>query len=270
MNEADRSACAELLTQTTGLVSVVMPCRNAAKTLAFAVNSVIKQKYRDWELFIIDDASTDGSPEIAASFEKSDSRIKTIRNSKQLGTALSRNRGIEQAAGKYVALLDADDCWLERKLAAQVCFMQEHDADISCTAYRYMSPESIPLGSAVSPPPTADFNALLRGNTLASLTVMVRAEIIKRHLFLPDAFHEDYIAWLEIVRETGGCAYGIPEVLSLYRVGHGSKSADKLRSARKTYEVYRKHFNLGLLKSCSCMFFYTVNGTVKYGKRVGK
>ena len=101
-------------------VTVIMPAYNAERFIGEAISSVIAQTYENWELLVIDDCSTDGTFEIAKSFEEKDERIKVFKNEKNLGVARTRNRGIDASEGEYVAFIDSDDAWLSEKLFKQV------------------------------------------------------------------------------------------------------------------------------------------------------
>lgn len=105
------------------LVSVVIPTFNAAEYLGDAIRSVFGQTYRDWELLIIDDGSTDATPELIASFCE-DPRVYSTRIP-NAGVANARNVGVSQARGQYVAFLDADDTWEPRNLEAKVALLDQ-------------------------------------------------------------------------------------------------------------------------------------------------
>jgi len=107
--------------------SVVMPLYNSVNVLGDAIESVRAQTFEEWELIVVDDCSTDGSYEMARSFAREDNRINVVRNNQNRGPALTRNKAIEMAKGRYLAFLDADDLWLKDKLAAQLKFMQDND-----------------------------------------------------------------------------------------------------------------------------------------------
>ncbi len=88
-------------------LSVIMPVYNGEAYLCQAIDSILKQSFRDFEFIIIDDASTDGSEKVIHSYE--DSRIKFIQNAENQGNYSSRNKGLEIATGKYICVMDADD-----------------------------------------------------------------------------------------------------------------------------------------------------------------
>lgn len=99
----------------SGLVSVIMPSYNTAEYISESIASVRKQTYTDWELIIVDDCSADNTDEIVKPF-LSDKRIKYIKNETNSGAAVSRNRALREAKGKWIAFLDSDDLWLPVKL----------------------------------------------------------------------------------------------------------------------------------------------------------
>ena len=108
------------------LVSIIMPSYNTAAYIKQTINSVILQTYQQWELIIVDDCSTDNTDEIVASFLK-DSRIRYMKNERNCGAAVSRNRAIREARGKWIAFLDSDDLWMSEKLEKQIACMKSNE-----------------------------------------------------------------------------------------------------------------------------------------------
>ena len=119
-----------------GLVSIIMPLYNSEKFLSSSIESVVKQTYKNWELIIVDDRSTDNSLQKAIEYMKKDNRIKIIKLQENSGPAIARNTGIEAANGKFIAFLDSDDMWLPDKLELQLNFMRKTNASFSYTAYK--------------------------------------------------------------------------------------------------------------------------------------
>ncbi|MCL2852421.1 MAG: glycosyltransferase [Defluviitaleaceae bacterium] len=248
------------------LISIVMPCYNAEKYVESAVKSVMAQTYRNWELLIVNDCSADGSAAIVRRYAQSDCRVKYFDNAVNSGVAASRNKGVAQADGDYVAFLDADDIWQPSKLERQVAFMLEKGCAISYTAHGFIDEDGRTCGRVYYPPGEVDYNRFLRSNVMCASSVMTDARIMKSTGFSGDVFHEDFTAWLAIVKAHGS-GRGIAEPLTMYRVIRGSKSDNKLVSARGVYNIYRRHLRLGALTSLWCMLFYTYNGLKKYSLR---
>ena len=122
---------------TRPLVSVIIPTRNRAGLLPRAVASVRAQTHRDLEILIVDDASTDETPEVVASLMAEDPRIQVLRNAEPLQNA-ARNVGIEAAKGEVLAFLDDDDYWAPQKLERQLPLVESYSL-VGCLAGRSIS-----------------------------------------------------------------------------------------------------------------------------------
>ena len=116
-------------------VSIITPSFNSSKFINETIESVQAQSFTDWEMIIIDDASTDESVKVIESYSISDSRIKLIKLFNNVGAGEARNKGLEVAAGKYIAFLDSDDRWSFNKLEKQIEFMENLDIPICFTGY---------------------------------------------------------------------------------------------------------------------------------------
>lgn len=108
------------------MISVIIPVYNVEDYLHVCLNSILKQTYEDFEVICIDDASTDSSPEILEYFAQKDSRIKILKNDSNSGPGYSRNRGLDEAQGKYISFLDGDD-WLAPDALETLISKAEHD-----------------------------------------------------------------------------------------------------------------------------------------------
>ncbi len=111
-------------------VSIIVPVYNAETTISAAVASLQAQTMRDWEVIIVDDTSTDATPEVLRRISFGDPRIRIVRNAVNLGPAGSRNVGLRMAQGDWVALLDADDCFHSTRLATLLSLGEQADADM--------------------------------------------------------------------------------------------------------------------------------------------
>jgi len=124
-----------------GLVSVTIPFYNREKFLAEAIESVLAQTYSHWELFLVDDGATDGSPEIARGYAaRFPQRIHYLQHADRAnwGATRSRNLGAAAAHGEYLAFLDSDDIWLPNKLEHQVALMEANpEAGMCCSPSEY-------------------------------------------------------------------------------------------------------------------------------------
>jgi glycosyltransferase involved in cell wall biosynthesis len=239
---------------TTALVSVVMPAYNAAKYIRGAVVSVLSQTYADWELVIVDDCSTDDTPQLLDALADADERIRVIHARQNGGVAAARNAAIAAARGSHIAFLDSDDGWHPRKLEWQMEHMEETGARVCYTAYDRITDDGHLL-SRVRPPATVDYAQMLRSNHIGNLTGLYDRSL--GDATFPRVGHEDYVFWLELVRRAGhaSCVPG-DQPLAYYRVREDSVSADKWRAVCWQWRIYRDVARLGWLSSSQHMCHY--------------
>jgi len=237
-----------------GLVSIIMPAHNSQGSLGESVQSVLFQSYSDWELLLVDDASTDGTLALAQRLASEDSRVRVLALEQNVGVAEARNRGISAARGQYLTFLDSDDLWLPDKLQIQIDFMRSTGAGFSFAQYRRIGRDGS-LSNPVKVPLSVSYEGLLRGNSIGCLTVAIDRYQIPEVL-MPHIKHEDYVTWLKVLKR-GHIAYGIPQDLARYRVTSSSVSSDKRRSASWTWNIYRRVEGLSLIKSAWCFLHYT-------------
>lgn len=114
------------------LVSIIMPSYNTARFIDKTIESVLKQTYKNWELLIVDDCSTDNTDEIVSKYD--DKRIIYLKNQKNSGAAVSRNKALKNAKGKWIAFLDSDDLWYPTKLEEQINYMKKNKSQIAITS----------------------------------------------------------------------------------------------------------------------------------------
>lgn len=236
------------------LVSIIMPAYNCEGTLSDSVASVVCQTFTNWELIIIDDGSSDRTLSTAETWSRDDSRIRIVQLPRNCGVAYARNAGMREARGQFLAFLDSDDLWLPHKLARQVAIMRENNLGFTFAQYRRLSPDGH-LGPIIPIPKQIDYYALLKGNAIGCLTVMIDRTKIPPFSMI-DVGHEDLVAWLEILKRDG-IAWGIQEDLARYRVSLTSISSKKWRSALWTWNIYRRIERLSLLKSAFYFLSYS-------------
>ncbi len=242
------------------LVSVIMPAYNAENYIGRAIESVLCQDV-SLELLIIDDCSKDHTAEAAEEYTD-DKRVKLFRNRENRGVAESRNIGIRQALGTYVAFLDADDWWENGKLSAQCRRLEETGRVLCCTARELMNADGTSQGKVIGVPQEITYSMLLRTNSIPCSSVLMRTEAAREFYMCHDELHEDYILWLRVLQKYGpACGINAPMLKS--RMSEGGKSRNKLKSARMQFGVYR-YMGFSILRSCRYFIQYAVNGIRKY------
>ena len=210
-----------------GLVSIIMPSYNTAEYIGESIKSVIHQTYTDWELIIVDDCSTDNTDDAVAPF-LSDKRIKYFKNEKNSGAAVSRNKALCEAKGKWIAFLDSDDLWLPEKLEKQIAFMEENGYHFSYTNYSEISPDGKPNGVRVTGPRKITKVGMFNYCWPGCLTVMYDREHVGNVQIADIKKNNDYAMWLKVCRKAS--CYLLPEELALYRRGRvGSISSHGIK-----------------------------------------
>lgn len=128
------------------LVTIVIPVYNLEQYISVCVDSVLQQTYRNIEILIVDDGSTDASPMICDEFAKKDSRVRVIHK-KNEGLSVVRNIGAKEAKGKYIAHIDGDDILMPTYIEHLLSLLVEYNADISmCSFVPFMDGDEIPKG----------------------------------------------------------------------------------------------------------------------------
>lgn len=245
------------------MVSIIMPAYNAEKTIRESIESVISQTFKEWELIIVNDFSTDNTEEIIKEY-LSDSRINYIKNNENLRVAKTRNKGIQESKYKYIAFLDSDDLWKPEKLEIQITFMESNNIAFTSTDYELITFEGDKLNKYIKAK-NKNYKQLLKGNSIGCLTVVYNKELIEE-VSMPNIGHEDYATWLEILRVNKIKVYSINAILALHRTGHESLSSNKKRSSGWTWNIFRKNEKKNIIISIFLMIFYVKNSLTKTRK----
>lgn len=248
------------------LVSVIMPVYNSEHFLEDAIRSVINQLYLNWELWLIDDNSTDNSKEIISNFTSIDKRIKSIFLTANSGTAIARNTAILKCTGKYIAFLDADDIWLPEKLMLQINSMEMNERSFTFSCYTTMDENGKDLKKTISAPKTVTYKQLLKNNTIGCLTAIYNSEKLGKMLMPEIRKRQDYGLWLNILK-TGVIGYGIQQPLAIYRIRESSLSNKKTNVLKYNWILLRKHQKLSLISALYYFSCFLFNKTIKYMKQ---
>lgn len=165
------------------LVSIITPTYNSLNYLDITIQSIINQTYKNWELLITDDCSTDGTWEKLKQYSHKDSRIKTFKLAQNSGAGVARNNSIEHAKGRFIAFCDSDDSWVPEKLEKQIKFMLDNSVPFSYTDYEIVNEHNDIIGF-YSSPAKITFKDMLKQDEIGCLTAIYDAEILGKH-FMP-------------------------------------------------------------------------------------
>lgn len=242
------------------LVSIITPVHNAYSHIEDTIQSILKQTFSDWELILIDDYSSDKGIHILNKYEELDPRIHLFENPKNLGAAISRNKGIEKAKGRLIAFLDSDDLWEPNKLELQVKFMLENNHAFSFTGYHKFRGDNI-VGQHIVPA-KVNHEELLKTCSIGCLTAMYDTDQLGKVYMPIISRRQDFALWLKILKMIP-YAYGINQPLAKYRLRGDSISGNKFLAAKYQWKVYREFEHLSLFKSSYYFAHYTFFGVLK-------
>jgi glycosyltransferase involved in cell wall biosynthesis len=223
-------------------VSVIVPAYNQAHFLEKALESLLAQTFRDYEIIVVDDGSTDRTPEIAAHFQE---RIRYIRQENK-GLAGARNTGIVAAQGEWIGLLDSDDEWKPNYLETMVALADENpDGVVFYCLAQSVDVDGNPLPQIVGGPvqtPDELYPAMVRANFIIPSTVLMKTEAIKKAGLFDGALRscEDWDLWLRLLPEQK--FLGLNDCLVRYRIHGSSLSTDPSGMQRAARMVIEKHF----------------------------
>ena len=205
------------------LISIITPTYNCGNFIGETIESVINQTYKNWEMIIVDDCSTDNTKEIVDNYSKRDSRIKYYCLEVNSGAAVARTKAMELAKGDYIAFLDSDDLWMENKLGCQIKIMKENNWNFTSTDYEQIDEDSKSLNKVIKTVSKIDYNRLLLDCPVGNSTVMYNVK-------------EKYI-------------HGINKTLMKYRIRNNSISSNKLKVIKYHWILYRDIEHLSIIRS---------------------
>ncbi len=252
-------------------VSIIMPSYNTGKFISETIQSVLGQTYTNWELIIIDDCSTDNTDQVISPYLV-DKRIKYIKNECNSGAAVSRNRALREATGRWIAFLDSDDLWTSKKLEKQIQFMETSGYSFSYTNYEEIDEKSVSLGVTVTGPRKITKTGMYNYCWMGCLTVMYDSDVIGLIQIEDIKKNNDYAMWLKAC-QIANC-YLLDEKLAKYRRRQGSISNYSYKTLLKWhfklfYEAEKKNLFSSCILTCRNMIF-GIWKKIKYVKRNNK
>ena len=217
-------------------VSVLMSVYNCVEAeMREAIESVLNQTFSDFEFVIVNDGSTDNTPQILAEYANRDSRIKIVEGN-HTGFSNALNLGMKNCTGEYIARMDGDDISHPDRLKKQTEFL-DNNPDVSILG---ASIETFPKKKVISYPLSVGFVDMLQGCPLAHPLVIFRRAVFERYNLLYDANFacEDYELWSRAVRHLN--IANLPDVLLNYRVKKDSLSHTKLGKIYKDSKIVKQ------------------------------
>jgi len=231
------------------LVSVIIPYYKKRNFIKETVVSVIKQSYNYLEILIIYDDTNLNDLEFLQELKKLDNRIKIINNNKRLGAGLSRNKGIEQSNGKYIAFIDADDTWVPDKLKDQITFMKKNNYQISHTSYLIIDEKKKIIGQRKARD-LLTINEILKSCDIGLSTVIIEKKVIVKTntKFPPLVTKEDFVFWLTLFKKEYKF-YAYDDNLTNWTDSKNSLSSSTIQKLVDGFKVYNLYMNFNIFKS---------------------
>lgn len=208
----------------TPLVTVIVPAYNAEQYIAETIRSVIGQTLQEWELIIINDGSTDTTAEIICTFD--DERIRLLEQENG-GVSAARNRALDEAKGKYITFLDADDIFPPHSLQARAMYMEDHpDIDIVDGKVEIKDPALSKTLRSYQPSYMGKLLprlVMLDDTVFFGVCYLFKRELLGNIRFKMNMSHcEDLLFYLELSNERDVYYGYVDDVVYIYRSGHGS------------------------------------------------
>ena len=230
-----------------GLVSIIMPSYNTALYIEKTIQSVLDQTYPNWELIIVDDCSTDNTDEVLEKIK--DTRIHYLKNEKNSGAAVSRNKALRESKGQWIAFLDSDDLWMPNKLEKQIRFMEENGYAFSYTNYEEIDVNGNKTGVTVTGPKKISKIGMFNYCWPGCLTVMYNAEKVGLIQIEDIKKNNDYAMWLKVCKKAD--CYLLDETLGQYRKGRvGSVSTHSIKTMIGWhFKLYHEAEGMGWIES---------------------
>ncbi len=226
-------------------VSIIMGTRNRAHIIGKAIQSVVKQSFKDWELVVADGGSADDTPKVILDWQKKEPRIVYVRHEGDEGISKNYNYAFHVARGEFIAMIDDDDPWLDRdKLQKQIEFLEKNPEYVGCGGgvvvvdsegkekYRYLKPET-----------DKDIRShMLLSNPMANSTTMFRKSAGEKVGWYDGSirYSGDRDFWMKM--GLVGKLYNAPEYLSYYTMGEHNTSIKRIRPHLKTSLMVMKRY----------------------------
>ena len=242
------------------LVSIILPYYKKKKFISKTIQSVINQKFKKFELIIIYDDPDKSDLNLIKKICKKDKRIKILVNKLNKGAGYSRNKGINQAKGKYIAFLDADDIWHPNKIKFQLNFMKKNKFDITHTSYYIVNSNRKIISKRAANNLTYD--DLIKSCDVGLSTVMIKKKILKNNGFAFLKTKEDYVLWLRLSKR-GFKFYGINKYYTYWMYLNNSLSSSIFQKMIDGYRVYR----IFLKKSFYSSFYHLIILSLNFLKK---
>jgi len=241
------------------LVSVIIPYYKKRNFVKETIVSVINQSYDYLEILVVYDDTNFNDLEFLQEISKLDNRIRIINNKQRLGAGPSRNKGIEQSKGKYIAFIDSDDTWVPDKLKDQIAFMKKNKYEISHTSYFIIDEKKKIIGQRKARD-LLSINEILKSCDIGLSTVIIEKNVItKTSAKFPQLVtKEDFVFWLTLLKKNYKF-YAYDSNLTNWTDSKNSLSSSTIQKLFDGFKVYNLYMNFNIIKSLYYLICLSLN-----------
>ena len=243
------------------LVSIIIPYYKKRRYIFRAVQSVLKQSYRKYEIIIVYNDKDKKDLNYIHNIKKKDKRIKVFEESSKKGAGYSRNIAIKKSKGDFIAFLDSDDEWKKNKLQIQLNFMQKNSCLVSHTSYEIINYRNKVIGFRKAKKKLV-YADLLKSCDIGLSTVMVNKKVLFNQKFPNIKTKEDYILWLKLTKKNIKIL-GINIYLTKWRKLTDALSSNNVQKIIDGFRVYNIHMKFGYFKSLIYLIRLSINSIIK-------
>ena len=243
------------------LISIIIPYYKKKEFIAETLNSINDQSYKNYEIIIIYDDENLNELKYLKELVNKKKNIRILVNEKNRGAGISRNNGIKDSKGEFIAFLDADDYWHKDKLLKQLNYKKKKKINFSHTSY-YLVEKKKKIISIRKARNDLNFNELLKSCDVGLSTVMIKKKLLMNNLFTNIKTKEDFILWLNILK-TGEKLKGLNHPLTFWRKSNNSLSSNNFQKIIDGYRVYRKYMKMSMFLSVYYLFILSFNSLIK-------
>ena len=243
------------------LLSIIIPYYKKRRYIFRAVQSVLKQSYRKYEIIIVYNDKDKKDLNYILNIKKKDKRIKVFEESSKKGAGYSRNIAIKKSKGDFIAFLDSDDEWKKNKLQIQLNFMQKNSCLISHTSYEIINYRNKVIGFRKAKKKLV-YADLLKSCDIGLSTVMVNKKVLFNQKFPNIKTKEDYILWLKLTKKNIKIL-GINIYLTKWRKLTDALSSNNVQKIIDGFRVYNIHMKFGYFKSLIYLIRLSINSIIK-------
>ena len=245
-------------------IDIIMPSYNKARYLDDSIKSIIYQTLKNWNLYIIDDNSTDDSWKIINKYSEL-KNVNIIKLKKNKGPSFCRNLGMRLSKSKYISFIDSDDTWDSKKLEKQIGFMEDNNFVFTYTDYTpFFEKDGIKkIKKPTSLVESFNFETFIRNSSINTTTMIISRSILKTHRFKKIKLLEDYIFKCGLL--INNKAIKLNENLATYRILNKSRSSKRIKNIYWLWKVNKEFNKLNFIENVLSIFSISLNSIKKYG-----